>query len=190
MNTALLVIEIQNDYFPNGKMPLERSIETSQRAKEILQVYRNNKLPIYHLQHISTRADAKILLPCTKGVEFHEDVMPLKNETIIKKHYPNSFKDTSLLSQLVKNKINHVVIAGMTTHLAIDATARAAYDLGFSCSVLYDACTTKNLEFNNTIITAQNVHNAFMAALQTTYASIVNVKEMVQMVGSKDAVRA
>lgn len=186
MNSALLLIDIQNDYFPNGRMPLDKSIEASQKAKEILQVYRNNKLPVIHVQHISTRPDAVHFLPCTKGVEFHEEVSPLKNELVIKKHYPNSFKDTSLFNQLSKLKINHVVIAGMTTHLSIDATARAAYDLGFSCTVLHDACAAKNLEFSSMLVPAQNVHNAFLSALQTTYASIISVKDYItQIVADK-----
>jgi nicotinamidase-related amidase len=190
MNTALLLIDIQNDYFPNGRMPLEKSNEASQRAKEALQVYRANKLPVMHIQHISTRPDAVHFLPCTKGVEFHEDVTPLKNEIIIKKHYPNSFKDTGLLNQLNKLKINHLTIVGMMTHMCIDATVRAAYDLGFSCTVLHDACATKNLEFNSMIIPAQTLHNAFLGALQSTYASVINTKEFVQMIGAKNSVHA
>lgn len=190
MNTALLLIDIQNDYFPNGRMPLDKSTECSQKAKEILQVYRSNKLPVFHIQHISTRPDAVHFLPCTKGVEFHEDATPVKGELIIKKHYPNSFKDTALHNQLVKHQINHIAIAGMATHMAIDATVRAAYDLGFSCTVLHDACATKSLEFNSMIIPAQNVHNAFLAALQTTYASIVSVKEFSQMIGAHKSVHA
>ncbi len=185
MNTALLLIDIQNDYFPNGRMPLEKSNETSQKAKEVLQIYRNNKLPVIHVQHISTRPDAVHFLPCTKGVEFHEDVTPLKNETIIKKHYPNSFKDTALLNFLTKNKITHLTIAGMMSHMCIDATVRAAYDLGFNCTLLQDACTTKNLEFNSMIIPAQTVHNAFVAALQGTYASIATTREFIHMMNSK-----
>jgi nicotinamidase-related amidase len=190
MNTALLLVDIQNDYFPNGRMPLEKSLETSQKAKEVLHVSRNNKLPVIHIQHISTRPDAVHFLPCTKGVEFHEDVTPLKNELVIKKHYPNSFKDTSLLNQLHKNGINHLVIAGMMSHTCIDATVRAAYDFGFSCTVLFDACTTKSLEFNSMIIPAQSVHSAFMAALQTTYASVISVRDFMQMMGSKSSVHA
>lgn len=189
MNTALLLIDIQNDYFPGGRMPLEKSIDACVKAKEILQTYRDHKLPVIHVQHISTRPDAVHFLPCTKGVEFHSDVQPLKSETVIKKHYPNSFKDTSLHNYLVKHKINHLTIGGMMTHLCIDATVRAAYDLGYSCTVLHDACATKDLEFHNAIIPAQNVHHAFLAALQTTYASIVNVKEFQQMVGAKDTVK-
>lgn len=190
MNTALLLIDIQNDYFPSGRMPLHNSQEASQKAKEILHTYRDQKFPVIHVQHISTRPDAVHFLPCTKGVEFHADVLPLKGETIIKKHYPNGFKDTGLLAHLTKNRINHLAIAGMMTHMCIDATVRAAYDLGFSCTVLHDACATKDLEFHNTMIPAQNVHLAFLAALQTTYASIVSVKEFQQMVGSRTTVKA
>lgn len=177
MNTALLLIDFQNDYFPNGRMPLDKSFEASQKAQEILQIFRAKQMPLVHVQHISTRPDAVHFLPCTKGVEFHPNVAPLKNETIIKKHYPNSFKDTGLLNHLIKNKINHLIITGMMTHMCIDATVRAAYDLGFMCTVIQDACAARSLEFENTQIPAQNVHHAFLAALQPTYASVITSKE-------------
>lgn len=184
MNTALLLIDIQNDYFPNGRMPLEKSTEASLKAQEVLQAYRNKQSPIIHIQHISTRPDAVHFLPCTKGVDFHPNVQPTKNETIIKKHYPNSFKDTPLLNHLIKNQINHLVIAGMMTHLCIDATVRAAYDLGFSCTLLHDACATKNLEFNSMVIPAQSVQSAFLAALQPLYAQVLSVKDFMATMGT------
>jgi nicotinamidase-related amidase len=180
MTTALLLVDIQNDFFPTGRMPLEKSTEACQKAQEVLQVCRAKQLPIIHIQHVSTRPDAAYFLPCTKGVDFHPNVQPLKNETIVKKHYPNSFKDTSLLNHLIKNKINHLLIAGMMTHMCIDATTRAAYDLGFSCTVLQDACATKNLEFNNMVIPAQTVHHAFLAALQPTYGTVISVRDFLQ----------
>lgn len=178
MTTALLLVDIQNDYFPNGRMPLERSFEASLKAQEILQVFRAKQLPVIHVQHISTRPDAVHFLPCTKGVEFHTHVQPIKNETIIKKHYPNSFKDTALLNHLIKNKINHLVICGMMTHMCIDATVRAAYDLGFMCTVVQDACATRNLEFEGMMIPAQSVHHAFLAALQPTYGTVASAKDL------------
>jgi len=190
MNTALLLIEYQNDYFPNGRMPLEKSPEVCQKAQEALQTARTKQMPVIYMQHISTRPDAIHFLPCTKGVEFHPSVQPLKNETVIKKHYPNSFKDTALLNYLNKNNIHHLIIAGMMTHLAIDATVRAAYDAGFTCTVLHDACATKNLEFNSMIIPAQSVHNAFLAALQPLYANVISVKDLLQSAGSKAPISA
>ncbi|HLB42478.1 MAG TPA: cysteine hydrolase family protein [Gammaproteobacteria bacterium] len=190
MNTALLLLEIQNDYFPNGRTPLETSLEASTKALTVLQAFREKKQPIIHIQHISTQPDASYFLPCTKGAEFYANVQPLKNEMIIKKHYPNSFKDTSLLNYLIKNQINHLVICGMTTYLAIDATVRAAYDLGFSCTVLHDTCAARQLEFNHTIISAQNVHYAFLAALQPTYAAVLTSEDFLQKIGAKIPVEA
>ena len=189
-NTALLLIDIQNDYFPNGRMPLEKSTEACQKAQEALQANRTKQLPVIHIQHISTRPDAVHFLPCTKGVEFHPNVLPAKNETIIKKHYPNSFKDTGLLNHLIKHQINHLVIAGMMTHMCVEATVRAAYDLGFNCTVLSDACATKSLEFNNMLIPAQTVHHAFLAALQPLYANVVSVKDFLNSMSRSGAINA
>lgn len=187
MNTALLCIEIQKDHFPNGKNPLERSLEAAAKAQQVLQAFRDKKQPIVHVQHISTQPDASFLLPCTKGAEFFETVQPLKNETIIKKHYPNSFKDTQLLNHLIKNQINHLLICGMATHSAIDATVRAAHDLGFSCTVLHDACATHPLEFNHNPISAQSVHHAFLAALQYGYAGVGSTDEYLQKMNMRIA---
>ena len=185
MNTALLLLEIQNDYFPNGRIALEKSFDASSKAQIILNIFREKKLPIIHVQHVSTQPNASSLLPCTKGAEFHANVQPLKNETIIKKHYPNGFKDTQLLNYLIKNQINHLLICGMMTHLSVDSTVRAAHDLGFSCTVLQDACAAKPLEFNHVSVTAQNVHYAFLAALQPIYANILSTDEYLQKIGAR-----
>ncbi len=185
MNTALLLIEIQNDYFPGGRIPLEKSLEVSAKTQTVLNAYREKKFPVIHIPHISTHPNANSLLPCTKGAEIYAEMTPLKNETVIKKHYPNSFKDTTLLNHLIKNQINHLVICGMMTHLAIDATVRAAYDLGFSITVLHDACATRQLEFNHTTVPAQTVHLAFLAALQPTYAAILSTEDFLQKIGAR-----
>ena len=155
------------------------------KAQIVLHAHREKKLPVIHVQHISTQPDAAYLLPCTKGAEFHSSVQPAKNETIIKKHYPNSFKDTGLLNYLIKNQINHLVICGMMTHLTVDATVRAAYDLGFSCTVLHDTCAARQLEFNHTLIPEQNVHFAFLAALQNLYATVMSADDFLQKTSAR-----
>lgn len=187
MNTALFLISFQNDHSNTGRIPLEKFADASAKAQIVQHAFREKKLPIIHIQHISTQPDATYFLPCTKGAEFYPGLQPAKNEMVIKKHYPNSFKDTGLLNHLIKNQINHLVICGMMTHLAIDATVRAAYDLGFSCTVLYDACATRPLEFNNAIISEQNVQSAFLAALQPTYATVLSTDDYLQKVGARVA---
>ena len=185
MKTALLLLEIQNDYFPNGRIPLEKSLEASSKAQSVLKMYREKKFPVIHVQHISTQPDATYFLPCTKGADFYASVQPQKGEMIVKKHYPNSFKDTVLLNHLIKNQINHLVICGMMTQLTIDATVRAAFDLGFSCTLLHDACAAKQLEFNQMAIPSLNVHYAFLAALQPAYATVVSSEDFLQKTGGR-----
>ncbi len=173
MNTALILIDIQNDYFPGGKMELEGSIEASLGAKTLLSAFREKGLPLIHIQHVSVRPGATFFIPDTKGVKFYENVEPRRHETVIQKIYPNSFRNTSLLECLEKESIKHLVITGMMTHMCVDATTRAAFDYGFKCTVVWDACATKSLSFDDRIIPATHVHGAFLAALNNVYAQVI-----------------
>ncbi|MHB8205096.1 MAG: cysteine hydrolase family protein [Desulfomonilaceae bacterium] len=179
MNTALILIDIQNDYFPGGKMELDGSVEASQCAKRLLTFFRDKRLPLMHIQHINLRPGATFFIPDTKGIEFHQNVAPLQEEIVIQKNYPNSFRNTSLLEYLEKESIKHLIIAGMMTHMCVDATCRAAFDYGFKCAVVADACATKSLSFENEVIPAAHVHGAFLAALNNVYADVNTTRDFV-----------
>jgi nicotinamidase-related amidase len=170
MDRALLIIDIQNDYFPGGRMALEGSREASENARLLLEEARRKGLPVFHIQHVSDRPDATFFLPETDGVEIHENVRPLPGETLIQKHFPNSFRQTSLLDALHVAGISQLIIAGMMTHMCIDATTRAAFDLGFRCALAHDACATRPLAFGENTVPAQQVHTAFVSALHGLYA--------------------
>ncbi|MED3563816.1 cysteine hydrolase family protein [Bacillus xiapuensis] len=170
--TALILVDIQNDYFPGGKMPLHETEKAAKNARAILDYFRENKLPLFHIQHIFKDTQAPFFAPDTEGVQIHPIVAPLESETVIIKHFPNSFLHTSLEAELKSKGIEHVIIVGMMSHMCIDATSRAAVDLGFSCTVIEDACTCPDLTFNNKTIKAVDVHSAFMAALGSLYAAI------------------
>lgn len=116
-------------------------------------------------------------MPGTKGIEIHENVKPLEGEKVITKHFPNSFRGTDLLEYLHSKEITHLVIVGMMTHMCIDAGTRAAVDLGFECTVIGDACATLNLQINGQEVKAEDVHNAFLAALEFFYAKISTTEE-------------
>ena len=178
MNTALLLIDIQNDYFPGGKMELEGSVDASLRAKEILSIFREKGWPLVHIRHISARPGATFFLPGTPGSEIHENVVPLPGETVIQKYYPNSFRETSLLEYLREQKVNALVIAGMMTHMCVEATTRAAFDLSFDCTVVHDACATRDLAFQGKVVPAAQVHAAFLAALGSVYAKITGSRDL------------
>ena len=162
------------------------SLEACAKTQEVINAFRARKMPVIHVQHISTQPNASYLLPCTKGADFYQMVQPLKGEMIVKKHYPNSFKDTQLLNHLIKSQINHLLICGMISHLAIDATVRAAHDLGFSVTVLEDACAAQELSFNQHIISPQDAHHAFMAALQSSYAAVLSTDAYLEKTGMRE----
>ena len=178
MTQALLLIDIQNDYFPGGAMELVGSPAAGREAGRLLQKFRQMSLPVIHVQHVSTRKGAGFFVADTKGVEFHESVSPLPVEPVFQKNYPNSFRETSLLEHLQEIGVSQLVIAGMMTQMCVDSTTRAAADLGFSCILAHDACATRDLTFNDITVSAHNVQTAFLAALNGLFAEVVTVEEV------------
>ena len=178
MNQALIIIDIQNDYFPGGAMELDGSPEAASRAGRLLEGFRRKSLPVIHVQHVSTRPGATFFLPDTPGVEIHESVAPTAGETVFRKHYPNSFRDTPLLDHLRGQGIDRLVIAGMMTHMCIDTSTRAAADLGFQCTLAHDACATRSLSFGGATVTAPEVQAAFLAAINGSFAKVQAADEV------------
>lgn len=178
MRTALLIVDIQNDYFPGGNNELVGSSEASIKAKTLLEAFREKKLPVIHIQHISTRIGATYFVQNTPGVRFNENVTPLPDEIVIIKHFPNSFRNTELLDVLKKAGVGRLVICGLMTHMCIDSTTRAAFDLGFDCIVAQDACATKDISFDGFVIPAESVHRAFLGALSGMFAKIVPTEKV------------
>lgn len=173
MKTGLILVDIQNDYFPGGRMELAGMREAGLKAAQLLAVFRQRKWPTVHIQHISAQKGAAFFLPDTSGVTLHECIAPQAGELVIRKHYPNSFRETALLQELEKQDVKKLIICGAMSHMCIDATVRAAFDFGFNCTVIEDACATRDLEFGGQTIAARQVHGAFMAALGAAYANVL-----------------
>jgi len=176
-NAALILIDIQNDYFVNGLMPLIGSEQASLNARQILEKFRSDGLPVIHIQHLAAGKPGTFFNPQTKGAEIHQNVKPLGSEKVIVKHYPNSFRETELLEYLKSNNITDLVICGMMTHMCVDATTRAAKDFGFNCIVIGDACATRDLEINGETLKASEVHKSFLAALNGFYAKVITTSQ-------------
>lgn len=177
MAKCLLLIDLQNDYFEGGNNALSGSLEAAQNAKLLLDNFRKNGSCICHVQHINLRPGATFFLRNTIGYEIHEIVKPNSDEPVFTKLLPNSFQKTELLNYLKSNNIDHLIISGMMTHMCVDATTRAAFDLGFKCTIIYDACATKDLQIKGKKISAADVHNSFMAAFDGIYADVITTEE-------------
>jgi len=181
MKTALLIIDIQNDYFEKGAMTLVGSYEASKNARLIINKFRADSLPIIYIQHIATSPSAAFFLPDTEGADIHESLKPLDHEKVIIKHYPNSFRGTELLDYLKSQNVVDLVICGMMTHMCINAATRAAKDFGYKCIVIGDACATKDLEINGQIVKAKDVQNSFLAALNSFYSSVITAEQYLEL---------
>ena len=184
MKTALLVIDIQKDYFPGGKYPLVEPLAAAKKAYMLLQCFREHSGHHVHIQHISLKPDATFFIKGDNGSDIHDSVAHFVGEPIVYKHYPNSFRETNLLEMLKEWEMERVVITGMMTHMCVDATARAAADLGFKVIVAEDACATRDLKYGDTTIPAEHVHKAFLAALKS-YGDVMKSDEVIALLSAE-----
>ena len=177
-DTALIVIDIQNDYFPGGAMALEGPDGAAGKASQVLKSFRDRKMPVIHVRHLSIRPGSTFFLPGTKGAEIHSSVTPEKGETVIEKNFPNGFRGTPLQKRLEELNVKNLVVAGMMTHMCVDATVRHAADQGYKVTLLADACATRAQSYGGESVPARQVHAAFLAALNGFYAKVIRTDEL------------
>jgi nicotinamidase-related amidase len=178
MTQALLLVDIQNDYFPGGAMKLVGSPEAGVQAELLLQAFRGAEQPVVHIQHVNTRPGATFFLPGSDGLRILASLASIPGEPVYQKYFPNSFRDTPLLEHLRGLGITRLVIAGMMTHMCIDSTTRAAADFGFQCLLAEDACATRDLTRHGATVPAAQVQKAFLAALDGIFAKVLSTKEI------------
>ena len=175
---ALVIIDIQNDYFPGGKMELEGADAAAKNAARALAKFRERHLPVIHVRHLSTRPGATFFIPGTTGADMHERVRPREGERVVEKNFPNSFRATELDQVLKGAGAKELVVAGMMTHMCVDASVRHAADLGYKVTLLSDACATRAQSFGGESVPARQVHAAFLAALNGFYAKVIPTDEL------------
>ena len=174
---ALVLIDIQNDYFPGGKWALNGIESAADNAARVLAAARGAGDLVLHVRHEFSTADAPFFAPGSNGAKIHPKVQSLQGEPVVLKHHVNAFRETDLKALLDRHGVEEVVICGAMSHLCVDAGTRAASDLGYRCVVVHDACATRDQEFEGTLVPAAQVHAAFMGALRFGYAKAVTAEE-------------
>ncbi|WP_143305299.1 cysteine hydrolase family protein [Chitinophaga vietnamensis] len=181
MKQALIIVDVQNDYFKGGLMELSGAETVADNIGRILEHCRLQGMLVVHVQHIDNSSHPAFFFPNTEGARINNRVLPAAGEKVITKHTPNSFQHTDLLPYLRNNNITDLLITGMMTHVCIDATTKAAKDFGFNCTVIGDACATRDVEVLGNKVKAVDVQNAMLAALSFYYATIRTTSEMMQL---------
>ncbi|MFE1646058.1 cysteine hydrolase family protein [Microbacterium sp. P01] len=177
MTSVLVLVDIQRDYFPGGNLPLVAPDDAADRAASLLEHFRASGLPVIHVRH-EGEPDAGFLVARTAGAEFDDRVAPRPSEPVVVKKNPNAFLDTPLQEELDRYEEAQLVVAGMMTSMCVDATVRAASDLGFPVTVAADACAAPDLAYGGTTVPGAMVHAAFIAALGSAYARVQTVEEI------------
>jgi len=177
-NTALLVIDVQAFYFPEGMVPLTGPEDAAAQAAKVIETFRAAGRPVIHVQHLPKDVDTPDPTGIQAQYRIHPEVLPKEGEILIGKHHANSFRDTELLALLRKLEVKKLVVIGMQTQMCVEAAVRAAADYGFEVTVAHDACATRDLEFDGTTVPAAQVHAAALAAMNGGYAKVVSTAEL------------
>lgn len=164
-NKALILIDIQEFYFPGGDVPLDNPETAALNAGLLLEQFRKSGDLVIHVRH-----------NYEPGGEIHQYVSPKSQEIVITKDHVNVFRDTELDLILKAHTISNLFICGMQTHMCLEAAVRAASDLEYNVSVASDACATRALQYGETIVEADDVHQSTLATLKS-YARIMKVSD-------------
>ena len=143
----------------------------------LLKAFRDAGDAVVHIRHEFTSDEAPFFTPGSEGAKLHPKVLNRADEPVVLKHFVNSFRETELQSILDEQGIKELVVVGSMSHMCIDGITRAANDLGYSVTVIHDACASRDLEFNGLTVPAAHVHAAFMSALGFAYASVISTNE-------------
>lgn len=173
--TALLIVDIQEFYFPGGRMQLVNPELAGMNAGLLLDHFRKNEMPVYHVRH-----------NFEPGGDIHPYVKPLEDEPVISKDQVNAFSGTGLLEIIQQDSVEQLVICGMQTHMCVEAAVRAAHDYGFTCILASDACATRALQFEEHIISAKNVHYSTLNTLQGSYARVITSDAIIREFSQTD----
>jgi len=176
---ALLIVDIQNFYFPGGRLVLQGCESASLKARSLLDMFRAKKWPVIHVRHLS-KGVAESALETDPQWGFQANVVPLPGEPVVTKREINAFRGTKLQELLQGLKVRRLVIVGMQTHMCLEAAVRAAADFGFEVTVAEDACATRDLEYKGVKVPAEAVHLSTLATLKGNYAEIVTTEDLLK----------
>ena len=174
---AVVVIDLQNEYLPSGKLPLTGIEAAVANAAKVIADARASGVPVIHVRHEFANNEVPAFVPGTDGVKIQDAVAPNAGEPVVLKNYPNAFRETELKQLLDERGIESITMVGAMSHMCVDAAVRAAADMGYAVTVLHDACATLDLEFGGVTVPAAQVHAAMLAAFAFGYATVTSTEQ-------------
>ncbi|NRD75637.1 isochorismatase family protein [Shewanella sp. VB17] len=163
--TALVLVDLQNDYFTGGRFELDNTDKATKQAKTLLTYFRERALPVIHIQHIFKDDNAPFFASNTSGIAIETSVAPLENEPVIVKHQIDSFINTALEQTLIELGIEKLVIVGAMAQACVQTLCRSATNKGYRCEVVSDAIAAPTLSYGEHRFTGSQLVAANLLSL-------------------------
>jgi nicotinamidase-related amidase/ketosteroid isomerase-like protein len=178
--TALVLVDLQNDYFSGGRFELDNTELAAKKASQLLAHFRENEMPVIHIQHLFKEANAAFFTANTVGAEIESSVKPTDNEPVIIKHQIDSFIETTLEQTLVELAIDNLVIVGAMAQACVQTICRSAVNKGYKCQVISDAIAAPKLDYKQHTFTGEQLVAANLISLSFGGADITETNEWLQ----------
>lgn len=181
MKRALLVIDVQNEYF-KGKLPVTHPKDSFQNILKAIDSANKMEIPVILVQHSNLDKDAATFKIGTDEHDIHEEVLKRDFDKIIEKNLPGSFTGTGLKPYLNENNIETVAICGYMTQMCCDTTARQAMHLGFNVEFLSDATGTLDIFNSAGKINAEELHKAILVTQAMRFSKVITTSEWIESI--------
>lgn len=167
---ALIPIDIQQGFDLIKAKRNNPAMEDNGRL--LLSAWRQTASLILHVQHDSISPQG-LFHPAQPGHDFRVGFAPLAGELLINKSVNSAFIGTDLDLRLRREKIDTVVLFGLTTDMCVSTTARHASNLGYNTIVVDDACACFSVKDKQGEISAEDMHRLHLATLAQEFATVV-----------------
>lgn len=184
MKRAVLVIDVQNEYF-TGKLPVTYPENSFENIIKVMDFTNENNIPIALIQHTNPGKDAVTFKKGTDGHDIHEDILKRKYDKIIEKNLPGSFTGTELEQWLKEKNVDTIVICGYMTQMCCDTTARQAMHLGLNVEFLSDATGTLDISNSAGEISAEELHKAILVTQAMRFSEVMSTDKWIKDIRKK-----
>lgn len=173
---TLIIIDAQKEYLA-GPLALSGMDAAVANIKQLLGAARAAGRPIVHVRHLGTHGG--LFDPQGERGEFISGLEPQSDETVVEKLLPSAFHGTELKKRLEDLGPLDLIVCGFMSHSSVSTTVRAAKNLGFRCTLVEDACATRDLPHKGGVLSAEHVHQTEMAIMADNFATLALTRDFI-----------
>lgn len=181
MKRALLVIDVQNEYF-SGQLPVTYPKESFSNILKTMDFANRQGIPVVVVQHTALQEDSKTFRKGSQEWNLHTEIANRPFRCLVEKHLPGSFTGTDLESYLREQEIDTVVICGYMTQMCCDTTARQAFHLGFAVEFLSDATGTPDISNYAGKVTAEELHRSILVTQAMRFSKVMSADDWIMQI--------